>query len=64
MENYYIASMLMISNLKIIDNLVKDKEFVRKYQDLISNHQFLTIYIRLDIVFIADFLGHYNNAPM
>ena len=64
MENCYIASTPMISDLKITDNPVEDKEFVWKYQDLIDSHQFLTTYIRPDIVFATGFLEYYNNAPM
>ena len=63
MENCYIAFTPMIFDLKIIDNLIKDEKFVRKYQDLIGSHQFLVIYTRLDIAFAAGFLGRYNNTP-
>src|SRR5436190_24062725 len=64
MKNCYSASMLMIFDLKIIDNLIKNEQFVQKYQELIDNQQFLIIYTRSDIAFATDFLKHYNNASM
>ena len=64
MKNYYSTLTSMIFNLKIIDNSIKNKQFVQKYQKLVDNQQFLIIYIRSDIVFATDFLKHYNNALM
>src|SRR5216117_3719105 len=48
MKNCYLTSMLMIFNLKITDDLVKDEQFVQKYQELVDSQQFLTIYTRLN----------------
>src|SRR6266513_1688639 len=64
MKNCYSASTSMIFNLKIIDNSVKDEQFIQKYQELIDSQQFLIIYTRLNIVFATGFLRHYNNASM
>src|SRR5438034_4378324 len=62
MKNCYSALMLMIFDLKITDNLIKDEQFVQKYQELVDSQQFLIIYTRLNIVFAIDFLKCYNNA--
>src|SRR5204862_7057504 len=62
MKNCYSTSTSMIFDLKITDNLVKDEQFVQKYQELVGSQQFLIIYTRLDIAFAISFLGHYNNA--
>src|SRR5947207_1110347 len=62
MENCYSASMLMIFDLKITDDLIEDEQFVQKYQELVDSQQFLTIYTRLNIAFATGFLEHYNNA--
>ena len=64
MKNCYSASTLMIFDLKIIDNSVKNEQFVQKYQELIGSQQFLTIYTRSDIAFATDFLKCYNNTLM
>src|SRR6266513_5263424 len=61
MKNCYSASMLMIFDLKITDNLIKNEQFVQKYQELVGSQQFLTIYTRSDIVFAIGFLEYYNN---
>src|SRR5204863_9147885 len=42
MKNCYSALMLMIFDLKIIDDSVKDEQFVQKYQELVDSQQFLT----------------------
>src|SRR5436190_14677454 len=63
-KNCYSASTSMIFNLKITDNLIKNEQFVQKYQELIDSQQFLTIYTRLDIAFATSFLRHYNNTLM
>src|SRR5436189_5516112 len=62
MKNCYSASTSMIFDLKITDNLVKDEQFVQKYQELIDSQQFLIIYTRLNIAFAINFLKYYNNA--
>src|SRR5947207_7662466 len=62
MKNCYSASTLMIFDLKIINDLIKDEQFVQKYQKLVNSQQFLTIYTRLDIAFATDFLECYNNT--
>src|SRR5436190_19417558 len=64
MKNYYSASMSIIFDLKITDNLVENEQFIQKYQELVDNQQFLIIYTRSDIAFATDFLKHYNNASM
>src|SRR5438046_5913048 len=64
MKNCYSASMLMIFDLKITDDLIEDEQFVQKYQELVDSQQFLIIYTRSDIAFATDFLKHYNNAFM
>src|SRR5436189_2661150 len=64
MKNYYSASMSIIFNLKIIDDLIKNEQFVQKYQELVDNQQFLIIYTRSDIAFATNFLKHYNNTLM
>src|SRR5438034_7751578 len=64
MKNCYSASTSMIFNLKITDDLIKDKQFVQKYQELVDSQQFLIIYTRLDIAFAISFLKCYNNAFM
>src|SRR5437667_6296884 len=64
MKNCYSASMSMIFNLKITDDLVEDEQFVQKYQELVDSQQFLIIYTRLNIAFAISFLEHYNNALM
>src|SRR6266487_2218019 len=64
MKNCYSASMLMIFDLKIIDDSVKDEQFVQKYQELVDSQQFLIIYTRLNIAFATDFLRCYNNVSM
>src|SRR5436189_3067042 len=61
-ENCYSASTSMIFDLKITDNLVKNEQFVQKYQELVDSQQFLIIYTRLNIAFAISFLKHYNNA--
>ena len=61
MKNCYLISTSMIFNLKIIDDSVKDEQFVQKYQALVDNQQFLIIYMRSDIVFVISFLEYYNN---
>src|SRR5436190_24107837 len=61
MKNCYSALTSMIFNLKITDNLIKDEQFVQKYQELVDSQQFLTIYTRSEIAFATDFLKHYNN---
>src|SRR5947207_7527952 len=63
MKNCYSASTPMIFDLKITDDLVKDEQFVQKYQELVGSQQFLIIYTRSDIAFATGFLEHYNNAP-
>ena len=62
MKNYYSASMSMIFDLKITDNLIEDEQFVQKYQELVDSQQFLTTYTRLNIAFATDLLECYNNA--
>src|SRR6266487_378757 len=62
MKNCYSASMLMIFDLKITDDLIKDEQFVQKYQELVDSQQFLTTYTRSDIAFATSFLEHYNNT--
>ena len=62
MKNCYSALTLIIFNLKIIDDLIEDKQFVQKYQELIDSQQFLIIYTRSDIVFAISFLKCYNNT--
>src|SRR5436189_1729416 len=62
MKNCYSASMSMIFDLKITDDLVKDEQFVQKYQELVGSQQFLIIYTRLNIAFAISFLEHYNNT--
>src|SRR5205814_1675388 len=62
MKNCYSALTSMIFDLKIIDNSVKNEQFVQKYQELVDSQQFLTIYTRLNIAFATDLLEHYNNA--
>src|SRR5205085_4882836 len=54
MKNYYSASMSIIFNLKIIDDLIKNEQFVQKYQELVDNQQFLIIYTRSDIAFATN----------
>ena len=51
----------MIFDLKITNDSVKNKQFVQKYQELVDNQQFLTIYTKLNIAFATGFLNHYNN---
>src|SRR6266516_6737948 len=63
MKNCYSASTSMIFNLKITDDLVKNEQFVQKYQELVGSQQFLIIYTRLNIAFAISFLECYNNAP-
>ena len=63
-ENCYSASTSMIFDLKITDNLVKNEQFVQKYQELVDSQQFLIIYTRLNIVFAISFLKHHNNASI
>src|SRR5437762_11881112 len=62
MKNCYSASTLMIFDLKITDDSVKDEQFVQKYQELVDSQQFLIIYTRLNIVFAISFLRCYNNT--
>src|SRR5437667_9421266 len=62
MKNYYSASTSIIFDLKITDNLVKNEQFVQKYQELVDSQQFLIIYTRLNIAFATDFLECYNNT--
>ena len=64
MKNCYSVLTLMIFDLKITDNSVKDEQFIQKYQELVDSQQFLIIYTRLNIVFAIDFLRCYNNALM
>jgi len=64
MKNCYLISTLIIFDLKIINNLIENEQFVQKYQELIDIQQFLIIYTRLDIVFATDFLKHYNNTSI
>ena len=64
MKNCYSASMSMIFNLKITDDLVENEQFVQKYQELVDSQQFLIIYTRSDIAFATDFLKCYNNTSM
>src|SRR5947207_15790394 len=64
MKNYYSASTLMIFDLKITDDSVKNEQFVQKYQKLVDSQQFLIIYTRLNIAFAINFLKYYNNAFM
>src|SRR6266536_4344284 len=64
MKNYYSASTSMIFDLKITDDLVKNEQFVQKYQELVGSQQFLIIYTRLNIAFATGFLEHYNNTLM
>src|SRR5436189_5720680 len=40
-KNCYSVSTSMIFNLKIIDNLIRDKQFIQKYQALVGSQQFL-----------------------
>ena len=37
MKNYYSASISMIFDLKIINDLIKNKQFIQKYQELIDS---------------------------
>src|SRR5947199_8195082 len=62
MKNCYSASTSMIFDLKIIDNSVKNEQFVQKYQKLVDSQQFLIIYTRSDIAFAISFLRCYNNT--
>src|SRR5438046_2342366 len=62
MKNCYSASTSMIFDLKIINDSIKNEQFVQKYQKLIDSQQFLIIYTRLDIAFATDFLKCYNNT--
>src|SRR5437762_11490326 len=62
MKNCYSALTSMIFDLKITDNLVKNEQFVQKYQELIGSQQFLIIYTRLNIAFAISFLRCYNNT--
>src|SRR5437667_8151630 len=62
MKNCYSASMSMIFDLKITDNLIKDEQFIQKYQELVGSQQFLITYTRLNIAFATGFLKHYNNT--
>ena len=62
MKNCYSASISMIINLKITDNLIENEQFIQKYQELIDNQQFLIIYTRSNIAFATDFLKYYNNV--
>src|SRR6266496_559485 len=62
MKNCYSASILMIFDLKITDDSVKNEQFVQKYQELIDSQQFLIIYTRLNIAFVISFLKYYNNT--
>src|SRR6266480_4916263 len=64
MKNCYSASTSMIFDLKITDDLIKNEQFVQKYQELIDSQQFLIIYTRLNITFATDFLKYYNNTLM
>src|SRR5436190_15217085 len=64
MKNCYLASILMIFDLKITDDLIKNEQFVQKYQVLVDSQQFLTIYTRLNIAFATSLLECYNNALM
>ena len=64
MKNCYSASTLIIFDLKITDDLIKNEQFVQKYQELTDSQQFLIIYTRSDIVFATDFLSYYNNTLM
>src|SRR5204862_8222920 len=59
MKNCYSASMSMIFDLKITDDLIEDEQFIQKYQELVDSQQFLIIYTRSDIVFAISFLNHY-----
>src|SRR5204863_8448843 len=58
MKNCYSASMLMIFDLKIIDDLIADEQIVQKYRALVDSQQFLIIYMRSDIAFTTDFLSY------
>src|SRR5947199_9587414 len=64
MKNCYLISTLIIFDLKIINNLIENEQFVQKYQELVGSQQFLIIYTRLDIAFATDFLEHYNNTSI
>src|SRR5437773_5535260 len=61
MKNCYSVSTSMIFDLKITDDLIKDEQFVQKYQALVDSQQFLIIYTRLNIAFAISFLECYNN---
>src|SRR6266536_5802453 len=56
MKNCYSALTSMIFDLKITDDLIKNEQFVQKYQELIDSQQFLIIYTRLNIAFAISFL--------
>ena len=58
MKNCYSASTSMIFDLKITDDLIKNEQFVQKYQELVDSQQFLTIYTRLNIAFAISFLKY------
>ena len=64
MKNCYSASTSIIFDLKITDNLIKNEQFVQKYQELVGSQQFLIIYTKLNIVFAISFLECYNNILM
>src|SRR5207247_4291195 len=64
MKNCYSASISMIFDLKITDDLIKNEQFIQKYQELVDSQQFLTIYTRLNIAFAISFLEYYNNTLM
>src|SRR5438034_11740882 len=56
MKNCYSASTLMIFDLKITDDSIKNEQFVQKYQELVGSQQFLIIYTRSNIAFAISFL--------
>src|SRR5436190_21605855 len=64
MKNCYSVLTLMIFDLKITNDSVKNEQFVQKYQELVDSQQFLTIYTRLNIAFAISFLEYYNNTLM
>ena len=48
MKNCYLISISMIFDLKITDDLIKNEQFIQKYQALVDNQQFLIIYMRFN----------------
>ena len=57
MKNCHAVSTSMQEELQIMNTAVKNNKFVNKYQSVINNLQFLTIYTHLDISFVIRFLA-------